>query len=146
MLPVPLLLPIRLSTRRFKLRGIRSVCMILWLASIGLVACGSGAPAPSPSASSSASASAITPSAESVEADCGRRAVVDNTDGQGVNLRASPGGDVVTAYPDGTQVTICTEKDADGQLWYQVQGEDGAEGWLAAEYVFPAPEGAGSGG
>lgn len=142
MLPDPILRRVRLSARRSTSPGVRSLLMILPLAAVMLAACGSAAPGPTPSPSaSSPPAPAVTPAAEPSPQGCYKKGSVGYTNGLGVNVRATPGGDVVTAYTEGTRLTICAEKDADGQHWYQVQGEDGGEGWVAAEYVVEGDSG-----
>jgi hypothetical protein len=62
--------------------------------------------------------------------------LVANTQGRGVRVRVSPGGLALTAWFEGTRVTLV---DADSELvngleWLHVRNELGVEGWIAAEY------------
>jgi hypothetical protein len=61
--------------------------------------------------------------------------------GQGLFLRAQPGqGEIIRAYPDGTVVTpLGEERRLDGRRWLRVRVEDNREGWMAADYLRPAP-------
>jgi uncharacterized protein YgiM (DUF1202 family) len=56
----------------------------------------------------------------------------------GANLRREPGprGFVIKSVPDGSRWTIIgPDQTVDGKPWRNVQGEDGASGWLAGEVV-----------
>jgi hypothetical protein len=66
---------------------------------------------------------------------------VGNTDGQGVYLRKTPVmADRLTAYPDGTTLTIVSEDtDGDGQHWKHVKAPDGTEGYVPAIYTVNTP-------
>ncbi len=61
------------------------------------------------------------------------RAIVSNTDGQGVALRAGPGGDRLPGkgYDEGVQVTVLERQ---GQ-WAHIRGDDGREGWVLSATV-----------
>ncbi|MBW7884784.1 MAG: SH3 domain-containing protein [Caldilineaceae bacterium] len=58
-----------------------------------------------------------------------------------LNMRSEPtiGADVITRLPEGEVVTIVATS-ADGH-WYQVETDDGLDGWLYAAYVEIAAEG-----
>ncbi len=60
---------------------------------------------------------------------------VANGGGEGVNMRISPGGDIVTTVMDGTQLTTTGEsQDAEGYTWWPVSGEAG-DGWIAQDFL-----------
>ena len=65
----------------------------------------------------------------------GQRAIV-SADGDGLNLRKTPGGDVIRAIPDGTIVVVTSTApvSAGGRQWVSVSSPQG-EGWVAAEYL-----------
>jgi len=66
-----------------------------------------------------------TPAPESLE-----RRRIANTDGIGVALRASPGGERLAAkgYDEGVTVTLLEQRGA----WAHIRGDDGREGWVLA--------------
>lgn len=51
------------------------------------------------------------------------------------NLRKSAGGDRLDGYPTDERVTIKGEITVGGKLWYAVEMEDGAEGYMLAELI-----------
>jgi hypothetical protein len=61
--------------------------------------------------------------------------------GQGLFLRVEPGqGAVIRAYPDGATIVPLGESTTlEGRRWLRVRAPDGQEGWMAAEYLRPAP-------
>lgn len=65
----------------------------------------------------------------------GQRAIV-SADGDGLNLRKSPGGDLVRTIPDGTVVVVTSASpvSSGGRQWVSVSSPQG-EGWVAAEYL-----------
>ena len=65
----------------------------------------------------------------------GVRRRVANTDGQGVALRASPGGERLPGrgYDEGAVLTLLEQR---GQ-WARIRGEDGREGWVLAVTLVP---------
>jgi uncharacterized hydrophobic protein (TIGR00271 family) len=66
--------------------------------------------------------------------------IVANTDGRGVRVRAAPGGQTVTAWREGTRVTLLAGPvRADGRDWLRLRDESGLAGWVAAEYVLISP-------
>ena len=99
-------------------------------------------PAGSPAATSGATASATaaetaTPPAT---ADTRPQLVVSGTQGTGVRLRRSPGGDALRVYPEGTRLEqVGPDQDVAGVVWRNVRGPDGQEGWVAAEFTAAAP-------
>ncbi|MEX1158920.1 MAG: SH3 domain-containing protein [Thermomicrobiales bacterium] len=67
----------------------------------------------------------------------GATVAVANTGGTGVNMRASPSvdGEIVTVVLDGTEfLTTGEAEEADGFLWWPVEGEAGA-GYIVADYL-----------
>ncbi|HEX2032766.1 MAG TPA: polysaccharide deacetylase family protein, partial [Chloroflexota bacterium] len=70
----------------------------------------------------------------------GAGAVVSGTGGQGVNLRASPGlrAPVIKGLPEGAPLTLLGgDASGDGLTWRHVRDAQGAEGWVAAQFVSP---------
>ncbi len=59
---------------------------------------------------------------------------ISNTDGQGANLRPSPG----TADAPIRSLAEGTEVNGDEHAWRQVTDADGAQGWVANEFLVPA--------
>jgi hypothetical protein len=105
---------------------------------------GSAATAAATSAPAAAPTSAPAPThpaATATASIAGQRRKIANTDGQGVALRASPGGDRLPGhgYDEGDTVTLL---DQSGQ-WAHIRGDDGREGWVLA--VTLVPVGASSG-
>lgn len=61
---------------------------------------------------------------------------VANTGGQGLRLRWTPAGPIVTALPEDEVVQILYEREfADGIEWVKVDAGSGRTGWVAAEYL-----------
>jgi hypothetical protein len=69
------------------------------------------------------------------------RPLVVTGSGSGLFLRVQPGtGAIIRAYPDGAVVTPLGESaQLEGRRWLRVRAADGQEGWMAAEYLRPAP-------
>jgi len=67
--------------------------------------------------------------------------VIADTSGRGVLVHTSPGGPTLTAFREGMRVTLLNAdpQAANGRDWLRVRDENGIEGWVAAEYVAPAP-------
>ena len=90
------------------------------------------APAPAPTdAAAAAAAQPPTPD----------RLRVAGTDGQGVNLRAGPSltASRVKTVPEGALLSTTGDtRQADGHTWWNVRDAQGANGWVAAEFVAPA--------
>jgi hypothetical protein len=61
------------------------------------------------------------------------RAVVSGTHGDGLRLRDSPDGERLSAYPDGTVVTV--ECRVSGSSWSYVRTPDGSRGYMADAYL-----------
>lgn len=138
MLPVPHLFPGGSTGRGATLRAVRTVITIVSFASLGVVGCDGSSSSQQANSSPTASAAA-SPTPTPPGDGCRREQfVVGDTNGLGVNLRKTPGGEVLTAYVEGTKLTVCGEKVVDGQQWYRVTVEDGAEGWILDTYVVPA--------
>jgi hypothetical protein len=68
--------------------------------------------------------------------------VVTGTGGQGLFLRPEPStvGEALTTLPDGTRVEQIGE-DVPGadRVWRQVRAPDGQEGYVAVDFLTPAP-------
>ena len=106
------------------------------------VAAAATPPAGSPAATSGATAS--TPPAEgatpSATAEARPELVVAGTQGTGVRLRRTPGGDALRVYPEGTRLEqLGPDQDVGGVVWRNVRAPDGQEGWVAAEFTAAAP-------
>jgi hypothetical protein len=71
----------------------------------------------------------VVPTATPSQSAGVRRRIV-NTDGQGVALRASPGGPRLPGkgYDEGATVTLLGQDGA----WAHIRGDDGREGWVLA--------------
>jgi 3D (Asp-Asp-Asp) domain-containing protein len=72
----------------------------------------------------------------------GGNAVVNNTDGDGLVVRAEPGlgQSVRSRLADGARVRILEgPRSADGHQWYRVSAT-GADGWVAARYLVATAE------
>jgi hypothetical protein len=80
-------------------------------------------------------AAAARPAPSSVAAGAGERRRVANTDGQGVALRATPGGDKLPAKGDDEGATV-TRWETRG-MWAHIRGDDGREGWVLAVTLVP---------
>ncbi len=71
-----------------------------------------------------------------------QRFVVSGTAGQGLFLRPAPSteGSPLTTLPDGTVVEQVGEDVAGGdRMWRQVRAPDGQEGYVAVDFLTPAP-------
>lgn len=66
----------------------------------------------------------------------GQALTVVNTDGQGVNFRASPGGAPIGSWADGSKMTeVGDSKQASGRTWRNVRAPDGTTGWIASDFL-----------
>ncbi len=68
--------------------------------------------------------------------------IVVNTGGHGLRLRATPDGTsaVLTTVPEGERVQqIGEEATGAGYVWRNVRAPDGTEGWVAVDWLQPAP-------
>ena len=102
-----------------------------------------GTPAPTvvPTAAAKATAAAAAPTAPTAAAKrtptstAGVTRRIVNTDGRGVALRASPGGDRLPGkgYDEGATVQAF---ESNGQ-WTRIQGNDGREGWVLSVTLAP---------
>jgi hypothetical protein len=71
-----------------------------------------------------------------------QRFVVSGTSGQGLFLRPAPSteGNPLTTLPDGTVLEQIGEDVAGGdRMWRQVRAPDGQEGYVAVDFLTPAP-------
>ncbi len=67
-------------------------------------------------------------------------AVIIGTGGQGLRLRTTPGGDIVSVLREGDRVEILYERQIiDDQEWIQIRDQDGLVGWVAVQFVQPQP-------
>ena len=96
----------------------------------------SARPAGTPAAARSAPASPAVPS------PAGRQGVasvrVANTDGVGVNLRASPSTSarIAAVLPEGTVLELIGgDRQAEGRTWKNVRAAEHGSGWVAGEYT-----------
>ncbi len=89
------------------------------------------AASPVPTATSAAPRSTFLPA----PASGGERRRIANTDGIGVALRATPGGDKLPGkgYDEGVTVTLLEVQGA----WAHIRGDDGREGWVLAVTLVP---------
>ncbi len=79
---------------------------------------------------------ATTPAAEGTLSVGGSATVTEDQ----VNLRAdaTTASDVVTVVSQGQKVSIADgPRDADGYVWWKITLEDGASGWIAADFLRP---------
>ncbi|MBK8901233.1 MAG: SH3 domain-containing protein [Anaerolineaceae bacterium] len=77
------------------------------------------------------------------ELTVGYYAQVANTDGFGINLRGGPSTSnaLIDLVDEGTLVLVIGGPEADeanNRLWWQLQLDDGTEGWAAGEFLVPA--------
>ena len=77
------------------------------------------------------------------EITVGFYALVANTDGFGINLRGGPSTSnaQITVVNEGTLVLVIGGPELDeanDRLWWQLQLEDGTEGWSVGEILLPA--------
>jgi Bacterial SH3 domain len=96
-------------------------------------AAGGSVPTAQPTASPLAAATRVPTTATAAVAAQRRR--IANTDGQGVALRASPGGARLPGhgYDEGDTVTLLEQS---GE-WAHIRGDDGREGWVLAVTLVP---------
>ena len=75
------------------------------------------------------------------EITVGFYALVVNTDGFGVTVRGGPSTSnaQITVADEGALLLVIGGPEADNErLWWQVQLEDGTEGWAAGDFLAPA--------
>lgn len=77
------------------------------------------------------------------EITVGFYALVANTDGFGINLRGGPSTSnaQIDVVDEGTLVLVIGGPEADeanNRLWWQLQLDDGTEGWAVGEFLLPA--------
>ncbi|MHB1417041.1 MAG: SH3 domain-containing protein [Chloroflexota bacterium] len=142
---LPFTLPMRLLSAvfldlRFGLPVLAiAVVLVIWvLPSLSLpppFSPASPTPNPAPIVLPETPGPAATPAPAAAEA-----VVVAGTNGQGLNLRRTPGGERLTSWPDGTQLHIAgPDEISEGALWKHVLDPAGNEGYVSATYVRPAP-------
>jgi beta propeller repeat protein len=99
-------------------------------------------PEPTPSVASSSPPAGPPALAQQPPPQLTQRYVVANTDGAGASLRAGPGlnADRLKVLPEGASVTaLGPTQSADGLLWRQVRDPNNDLGWIASDYLAPAP-------
>lgn len=58
------------------------------------------------------------------------------TDGGSLNVRSSPGGEILGTLPKGADVTVTEETTDDkGALWYYIEAASGLKGWCVASFI-----------
>jgi hypothetical protein len=75
------------------------------------------------------------------EITVGYYAEVANTDGIGVSLRGGPSTDSsrILTVPEGMILLVVDgPREANNFFWWQVQLDDGSEGWVAGDFIIPA--------
>jgi hypothetical protein len=75
------------------------------------------------------------------ELTVGFYAEVANTEGTGVRVRGGPSVNNISlvVVPDGITVLVLDGPiENDGVLWWQLQLDDGTEGWAAGDFLIPA--------
>ncbi|MCL4263576.1 MAG: SH3 domain-containing protein [Anaerolineae bacterium] len=70
-------------------------------------------------------------------------AVVANTEGAGANLRGGPSTDnaLIAVVDEGELVLVIGGPEPDepnNRVWWQVEREDGTQGWVVGDYLLPA--------
>lgn len=67
------------------------------------------------------------------------RALVEGTQGNGLLLRRTPGGDEITTLPEATLITLAPDEppqEANGLVWRKVSSVvSGQEGWVAQDFL-----------
>ena len=116
--------------------------MASWWASAALAQEGSPLPTPSPIPTFTPIPTPDTAVAPP-EITVGFYALVANTDGFGINLRGGPSTSnaQIQVVDEGTLVLVIGGPEADeanNRLWWQLQLEDGTEGWSVGEFLVPA--------
>ncbi|MGH2535890.1 MAG: SH3 domain-containing protein [Candidatus Promineifilaceae bacterium] len=108
----------------------------------------SAVPSPTPGRSTPTTFPTFTPppspdlATPPAEITIGFYAQVANTEGIGVSLRGGPSTDNlrVTLVPEDTvMLVIGGPEEGSGFNWWQIRLDDGTEGWIAADFLTPAP-------
>jgi hypothetical protein len=81
------------------------------------------------------------PASGQAEQGGGEFFVVSGTGVEGLLLRAAPvDGAMLATLPEGTRVeTLGNEHIGPNYVWYKVRGPEGQEGWVAIDWLQPAP-------
>lgn len=96
----------------------------------------SGAPTPGTGTGAVATVAPGAGAATAPPASGAKVFTVSGTGGDGVVLRAAPGGDQLSVLPEGTRIEqIGADREVNGVNWRNVRAPDGAEGWVAAQYT-----------
>jgi hypothetical protein len=67
-------------------------------------------------------------------------ALIVNTNGQGVAVRAEPGGRIVSFVAEGSPILVLYQRAVfDAVAWIEIALPDGTVGWLPARHVALAP-------
>ena len=95
---------------------------------------------PSPTATTGAVATTAPATTTTQATGTQRFFVVTGTDGEGVRLRATPGGQQLTVYEEGTRLEqIGPDQTVNGVTWRNVRGPDGQAGFVSAEFTQAEP-------
>jgi hypothetical protein len=94
-----------------------------------------------PTETSTATAT-LTPTATPTAPPTPAAAVIANTNGRGVLLRATPGGPITGAVPEDTPVILLGDRtEVGGRTWALVLAPGRPPGWIAVDYLAPASTG-----
>jgi uncharacterized hydrophobic protein (TIGR00271 family) len=93
------------------------------------------APTATPTATATATPT-LTPTATFTPIPTPALAVIANTGGRGVLLRAAPGGSVIGAVAEGTPILLLGEQvNSGGRVWVHVLTPGKPSGWIALDYL-----------
>lgn len=124
-------------------------CSIL-LFVVLVAACASGSPAtPTTAPPTPTTAAAVitwpTPLPVPTATLAADRAMVANTGSQGVFIRKTPGGEAIRGWNDGSVMQVVgADQQSGGRAWRNVKDPSGNVGWIAAEFLVPAPAAVGT--
>jgi uncharacterized hydrophobic protein (TIGR00271 family) len=80
------------------------------------------------------------PTATTTAAPTPSTGLVQDTGGQGLRLRETPGGQIIRVLEEGDVVIILNGREAvENVEWIEIQDREGQIGWVASQYVLAAP-------